>query len=83
MNEQPTRAELIPPQAAKHPLGIWLWLAPVISVSLTPVLIVLFAGFGAWRNVVLPGEAWQIAGVALGVVSGMLVGVGASQAVRP
>ena len=81
MDEVPIRQEVIPPQAIKHPLGVWLWLGPVIAISLTPVAVVAFAGINALRSgEAMPGEAWQIAGVALGIISGLLIGVGASAA---
>lgn len=70
-----------PKEVTRHPWGIWLWLAPVIAVSLTPVLVVVLAGIGAFGGVQMPDGAWQIAGMAFGVLSGILVGVGASQAV--
>lgn len=82
MNEQPSAASLdAPAPIVRHPWAIWLWLLPVICVSLTPLLLIMFAGVAMFTGATLPGEAWQIAGVALGIVSGMLIGVGASQAV--
>lgn len=72
-------ARQVPPEAIAHPLGIWLWLLPVVAISLVPVVVVLFAGFDAWRRSVgMPAEAWQVAGVALGIISGLLIGVGAT-----
>ena len=73
----------VPKPIERHPLALWLWLAPVIAVSITPVLVVIVAAIGAFRGVAMPDGAWQIAGMAFGVLSGILVGVGASQAVRP
>lgn len=72
----------VPQQVTRHPLSIWLWLAPVIAVSVTPVLVVIVAAIGAFAGVSMPDGAWQVAGMAFGVLSGILVGVGAAQAVR-
>lgn len=81
MDEAPIKMDAIPPQMAKHKWGILLWLLPVMAISLVPVVVVLFAGINALRSgEVMPGEAWQIAGVALGIISGLLIGVGASAA---
>jgi hypothetical protein len=69
----------VPPEAIAHPLGIWLWLLPVVAISLVPVAVVLFAGIDALRrNTGMPADAWQVAGVALGIISGLLIGVGAT-----
>lgn len=69
----------VPPEAISHPLGIWLWLLPVVAISLVPVAVVLFAGLDAMRRSTgMPAEAWNVAGVALGIISGLLIGVGAT-----
>lgn len=83
MDEQPTAQYMdVPKPVVRHPLSIWLWLAPVIAVSITPVLVVIVAAIGAFAGIVMPDGAWQIAGMAFGVLSGILVGVGASQAAQ-
>lgn len=82
MDEQPLEPQSsIPPEATSHPLGIWLWLLPVIAISAVPMLVVLFAGINALRSgAAMPGEAWQMSSVALGIISGLLIGVGATAA---
>jgi hypothetical protein len=72
----------ISPEAAAHPLGIWLWLLPVIAIAVVPLGVVLFEGINSLRMAAaMSDSAWNLANTAIGIISGLLIGVGATAAV--
>lgn len=65
----------VPQELVTHKWGFLIWLLPVFAISLVPFLVVLFEGINSLRTMAAMGDsAWNLANVAMGIISGLLIG---------